>query len=461
MRKHVFFIGIGGYGLSAIARLLKEKGYVVSGSDSQLTDLALDLRKNGVTVYEGHHPDHLVAVDIVVRSSAISDDNPEVQAAHIKGIPVMKRSDFLGEIMQGYIGIGVAGTHGKTTTTAMIAWMLAALDQEPTYIIGGVSKNLGNNAHAGAGKYFVIEADEYDRMFLGLSPTMAVITNIEHDHPDCFPTALDYQMAFHGYCQRVQPQGFILACGDDAGVKKLIGMVKNKRIITYGIEPGNDYQAVDITVNAIGGHNFSLVHHMPTGEKVLTSVELQVPGRHNVRNASAAIAIAHQANQNIQRAARVLRQFTGTGRRFEILGEARGITIIDDYAHHPTEIETTLEGARSRYPQRKIWVVWQPHTFSRTQTLFEAFCNAFSLADHVIVSEIFASREQSTGFSAAQVVEAMHHPSARFIPTLPEITQFLIDNLHEQDVLLVLSAGNANQISRELLAHLSKQEEEL
>ena len=459
MKKHVFFIGIGGTGLSAIARLLQEKGYIVSGSDQQISDLARELINDGIPVYQGHSADHLVGVNLVIRSSAIPDSNPEVQAAQAAHIPVYKRSDILGELMKDQIGIAVAGTHGKTTTTAMIATMFYKLGLDPSYIIGSVSKDLGNNAHYGSGNYFVIEADEYDRMFLGLSPTIAIITNLEHDHPDCYPTFSDYLQAFKAFTEKVTPDGKLFVYRDDTGIQKLIPLITHPAVLTYGISSDCDYQAREIAPNQMGGYHFSVYQNTAQSSTRLITVDLSVPGMHNVMNALVTLGISHSLGFDLQSAANSLTEFSGTSRRFDILGEVNQITIIDDYAHHPTEIQATLQAARSRYPGRKIWAIWQPHTFSRTKILFDEFKNSFTQADHVIVSQIYASREKDDVFTSSQVVDAMLHPDARYIASLKAITDYLVENLSSGDVMLVFSAGDATQVSKDVLSRLTQKEE--
>lgn len=455
MSKHVFIIGIGGTGLSAIARLLSEKGYIVSGSDQHISDLARDLIASGITVYEGHSADHLVGVDQVIRSSAITDNNPEVQAAHAAHIPVYKRSDILGELMVDQKGIAIAGTHGKTTTTAMIATMLQKSGLDPSYIIGSVSKNLGNNAHFGSGDYFVIEADEYDRMFLGLTPTIGVITSLEHDHVDCYPTFSDYLQAFKAFTEKISPDGHLLVYLDDAGSQKLLPLLDHPSVITYGTSAACSYQAKDIQTNQIGGYQFTVYENSNSTTEPIITVNLLVPGLHNVLNALAAIGVAHTLGLDLATAVQALSEFSGTARRFDILGEVNQITIIDDYAHHPTEIQATLQAARSRYPNRKIWAIWQPHTYTRTRILLDEFKNSFNQADQVIVSQIYASREKDDGFSAELVVTAMSHPNALYIPSLDEISNYLIENLSSGDVVLVFSAGDATKISKDVLSRLS------
>lgn len=459
MMKHIFFVGIGGTGLSAIARLLKEKGYLVSGSDQQISDSARDLISAGITVYEGHSADHLKGVDQVIRSSAISDSNPEVQAAHTAHIPVYKRSDILGELMVDQKGIAIAGTHGKTTTTAMIATMLQKLGLDPSYIIGSVSKNLGNNAHFGSGDYFVIEADEYDRMFLGLAPTIGIITSLDHDHVDCYPSFSDYLKAFLDFTEKISPDGHLLVYQDDAGNQKLLPLVAHPSVITYGTSSACDFQAKEIQPNQMGGYQFTVYQNTTSAAEPIISVNLSVPGLHNVLNAISAIVVAHTLGLDLTLAAQALSEFSGTARRFEILGEVNQITIIDDYAHHPTEIKATLQAARSRYPNRKIWAIWQPHTYTRTKNLFDEFKNSFNQADHVIVSQIYASREKDDGFSSEQIVTAMHHPDTRYLPTLEEISDYLLENLFSGDVMLVFSAGDATKISKDVLYRLTQKGE--
>ena len=459
----VHFIGIGGSGLSAIARLLLERGDTVTGSDRVLSPFASELQKAGVTVYVGHHPRNITGADYVVRSSAIPEDNPEVKAAQLAKIPVYKRADFLGQLMTDKTGIAVAGTHGKTTTTAMIAWVLTELERDPSFIIGSTMSNLGVNAHAGKGNAFVIEADEYDRMFLGLKPRIAVVTNLEHDHPDCYPTYEDMHAAFESFVDLLPADGTLIVCADDKGAASLISKARqaSKAVIGYAIQGDMTImspmwiQARSLETNSLGGYRFQVLSNL-SGENTSSKVDLQVPGEHNVRNALAVLAVVELLGLPAQRAAEALAKFSGTDRRFEMRGEVNGVTVIDDYAHHPTEIVATLAAARARYPERRIWAVWQPHTYSRTQILFTEFSRAFKDANEVIVSEVYASREPKQAFTSAEIVSAMPHASARYINTLKEISHYLIKHLQPGDVLLVLSAGDANQISTDVLAGLQE-----
>jgi UDP-N-acetylmuramate--alanine ligase len=459
---HAHLIGIGGSGLSAIARLLLESGYTVTGSDQALSPLAVELQSAGAQVYLGHDASHISGADLVVRSSAIPDDNPEVLAALAAGIPVYKRADFLGQLMQGKTGIAVAGTHGKTTTTAMIAWMLSDLKQDPSFIVGGVLSNLGVNARAGKGQAFAIEADEYDRMFLGLRPVYGVVTNIEHDHPDCYPTPAEFQAAFIEFVRLIPKEGALVACAEDMGAIELMAEARRmgKRVIGYRIsadgrtETGEGAIGRSLRPNAAGGFTFDAVVRLSSLVQYVSTIEMRVPGLHNVRNALAALTVAALLNLPLKEAAQSLSRFSGTGRRFEVKGEVDDIIFIDDYAHHPTEIRATLSAARARYPGKRIWTCWQPHTYSRTRTLFDEFAISFNDADEVVVSEIYASREPRQDFSARQVVKAMRHPSVRFIAELADIRDYLLENLRPGDVLLVLSAGDADGINREILAAL-------
>jgi UDP-N-acetylmuramate--alanine ligase len=457
---HVHLIGIGGSGLSAIARLLKESGYTVTGSDRALSAFAMDLQAAGVTIYIGHHPRNIQGADWVVRSSAIPDDNIEVVAAKRANIPVYKRADFLGKLMADKTGIAVAGTHGKTTTTAMIAFLLSELGRDPSFIVGGMLSNYNVNARSGTGNPFVIEADEYDRMFLGLKPRIEVVTNLEHDHPDCYPTYEDMVSAFESFISLLPQDGILIGCVEDGGAAALLNKARRegRHVIAYNIQAdltinaSQWMQARSLQPNDQGGFTFEATTNI--GELETVHVSLQVPGEHNVRNALAALAVIAALGLPLHEAAAKLSYFKGTGRRFEVKGEKRGILVIDDYAHHPTEIKATLAAARARYPQHRIWAVWQPHTYSRTKTLFYEFTRAFTDADEVIVTEIYPSREPKQDFSSAEVVSAMPHPSVHFMASLEETTEYLLKHLRQNDVLLVLSAGDADQVSANVLAGL-------
>lgn len=456
------FVGIGGSGLSAIARLMKESGYAVTGSDQAMTPFAADLKAAGVKVYIGHQAQNIEGTDWVVRSSAVPDDNPEVVAARNAGIPVYRRADFLGKFMEDKAGIAVAGTHGKTTTTAMIAFELREMGRDPSFIAGGVLSNYGVNARAGRGKEMVIEADEYDRMFLGLKPRIEIVTNVEHDHPDCYPTLEDMMTAFESFVSLLPHDGMLIAGVEDAGASALLSQARRlgRQVMAYAladdvtIKAPRWMQARNPKPNKRGGFDFEAATNV--GSIPSAAVSLQVPGEQNVRNALAALSVVCVLGLSLKDAAKALGKYKGTSRRFEIKGTLKGITVIDDYAHHPTEIKATLAAARTRYPGRRIWAVWQPHTYSRTQTLFNEFVGAFADADAVIVTEIYAAREPRQEFSSRRLVEAMRRESAHFQPTLDDTSDYLLKNLRKNDVLLVLSAGDADQVSAKVLAGLRK-----
>ena len=442
----VHIMGIGGAGMSAIATVLLERGYRVSGSDQMESDVTRALQEQGAQVFIGQRAENVGTVDLVVISSAIRADNAELIAAQERGVPVVKRAPFLGWLLRDNLGIAVAGTHGKTTTTGMLAQILMGAGRDPSFIVGGTLKSIGRAARAGQGREFVVEADEYDRMFLGLSPQIEVILNVEHDHPDCYPTLDDLLAAFQEFIARLPADGWVVACGEDAQANRLA--LAAPRAVRYGFKAVFEWQATDVRSNQLGGVDF-LAHHQGQVQGI---VRLRVPGKHNVLNALAALAVATLLDVPFLTASDALGEFRGVGRRFEVRGEVNGVTIVDDYGHHPTEVKSTLAGARLRYPGQPIWAVLQPHTYSRTKTLLREFAAAFEDADHVIITAIYASRERNTlGISNRDLVAAMSHPDARAIDTLDEVVQYLRAHAQPGDVVITFSAGDANRISAELL----------
>ena len=450
---HIHLIGIGGTGISSIARVLLEKGYVVTGSDRVLSPLALDLEIAGARVFEGHDASNIKGANIVVRSSAIPDSNIEVVAAKQAGIPVLKRSEFLGTVLKDHVGIAIAGTHGKTTTTAMMAFCLNSLGLDPSYIIGGVSKDLSSNAHAGKGKHFVVEADEYDRMFMGLNPEVILLTNVEYDHPDCYPTPAVYVAAFVDFIKTLKPNGLLIACADYPRTAELLpAKPASAHAFTYGFSENADYRAVNSKVNPLGSYDYDVEYQ---GKK-LCKVSLQIPGEHNVRNSLAVLATIHALGLPVEMAALNLHKFSGTGRRFDVIGEAGGITFVDDYAHHPSKIEATLSAARTRFPGRRLVALWQPHTYSRTKTLAADFVRSLEKADVVAVTEVYPAREPVEAFSSAELVARMANKEAFFCKTLEDAILLLEEKLVPGDVLLVLSAGDADTVGKRVLHDLKE-----
>ncbi len=457
--EHIHFIGIGGTGLSAIATVLLEQGYTVSGSDLTESNLFEAVQKAGGTVTLGHMAENISGADLVVRSSAIPENNVEVQAALEAEIPVLKRSEFMGRMMADKEVLAVAGSHGKTTTTSMLVWILSSLGMDPSFIVGGVVRNLGTNARSGQGKQFVIEADEYDYMFWGLNPDRAVITNVEHDHPDIFPTSQSFDEAFEGFVKNLKPDGSLVLCGDDPGALRLKKLLSaDQKLVIYG-SSGNelDYSAENLRVNHNAGTDFE-IRVKASGQESTLPVSIQIPGEHNVLNALAAFVVADGLGLDRQEIARVLGEFQGSERRFDIRGEYQGVLIVDDYAHHPTEIMKTLQAARDTYPTRRIWAVWQPHTYSRTITLFDKFCGSFEKADRVVVLDVYPARESKPeGFRISDLVSSIKHDRVQHVPGIEQAVELLKVELQPADLLLVFTAGDAIEINQQIEKHLSAQ----
>lgn len=441
--QRVHLIGIGGIGLSAIARVLLGQGITVSGSDLSPSPLTDELEKAGAKISVGHRAENVAGADLVVVTSAAPPDNPEIVEARRRSIRVVNRHDYFPELTRGYRTIAIAGTHGKTTTTGMIATLLVAAALDPTAVVGGIIPELGGNARAGHGEYFVVEADEYDRAFLGLTPHIAVVTSIEMDHPDCYRDVEDVAKAFRELMGQVVPGGLVVGCGDAARVAKELSLVRGPRVVTYGAEAGNDWRADEIRVNSDGGSSFTVWQ----GTTSLGRFDLQVPGRHNVLNALAALAVGNEVGVGLEVARTTLHRFRGAARRLEFKGEPGGVVIIDDYAHHPTEIKAGLAAVRARYPGRKIWAVFQPHTYSRTQALLSEFAEAFADADHVIVTDIYAARErENRGVHGSQITDRMKHPDAHFVGSLDETVDYLLQQLSPGDILITLGAGDVHRV---------------
>ena len=448
MSRRVHFIGIGGAGLSAIAHVLNDRGELVTGSDRSLSAYAQALKNAGVEVFIGHHADQVRDADLVIASSSIDTVNVEWIAAQEAQIPVLHRKDFLEELTTGFETIAVAGTHGKTTISGMIAWLLEKTDHDPSFVVGGMLPDFGANGKAGSGRYFVVEADEYDGAFLGLHPTIAVVTSVEHDHPDIYPTIEDVNRAFQDFVHQISE--LLIVNRNDPGSNAL--NVEAIDRITYGMGVEADWQAEEVKPNSAGGMDFLALNN---GE-MLGLVRTRLPGIHNISNALAAMAVGDAVGISFSAMREALTSYHGAGQRFEILGSVGNVTVVDDYAHHPTEIRATLSTAKLRFPNAKIWAVFQPHTYSRLKSLMAAYINAFVDADHVIVTEVFAAREKPNGIIDGETIASkINHPDVRFIDSFDNLVQELADQVRPGEVVVTLSAGDANKVGRMLLDELS------
>ena len=445
--QHIHCIGIGGYGISAIARSLLERGFPVSGSDRNRNALTEALARDGAMIYKGHAADHVQNADLVIATSAVGNEHIEVVAATERGIPVYRRRDILAPLMQGNTVIAVAGTHGKTTTTSMIVHILREYGKDPSYIVGGVLASTGTNARVGKDAIFVIEADEYDNMFLGLEPDIAVITSIEYDHPDFFKSEQDLLDSFGTFIELLRPnQGMLIACAEDIHANRLAKKeqeAKRCRVYTYGLRDGVDFQATHVRADDNGRTCFDWAAENSSGP-----ASLLLPGVHNVLNALAAITVKIAVlGSPVSDALAALETFKSTARRFDVRDEVGGVVVIDDYAHHPTAIKATLEAARMRYPDHEIWAVWQPHMYSRTQQLMGKYMTAFGAADHVVVTDVFAAREDPIpGVNSAWAVSQIQHADVHHTPSLSDAVDLLAKQVESPAVIIIMSAGDAPQI---------------
>lgn len=456
----IHLVGIGGAGLSAIAAVLLDMRMQVSGSDRQSSATTQRLTERGATVFIGQNAENLTGLaveqrpDVVLISSAVDAQNPERCAAEALGLPVVKRDSFLPALLAQRRLIAVAGSHGKTTTTAMIVQVLRAGGVDCGYIIGSEVPHFGSGA-AGMAPEFVLEADEYDRMFLGLRPSIAVITNVEWDHPDCYPTPASFRRAFMQFIETVDREGLIVACTDDEGVRHVLAYAPTRgpRAITYGLGEGVDLRAINVrSVPGLGVEADLVWWYAPEGK-----LEISAPGVHNVRNALAALAVGVSCEVSIDHALAALREYRGSARRFEWKGEASGVTVIDDYAHHPTEVAATLAAARRRYPERRIWAVFQPHTYSRTRHMLYRMGESFEVADRVIVTDIYAAREVDDGsVHARELVAASAHHAIQYIGALRDAADYLAAHVAPGDVVITLGAGDGNKIGEWLLEMLAE-----
>jgi UDP-N-acetylmuramate--alanine ligase len=446
--KRLHFVGIGGIGMSGLAELLKSVGLDVTGSDLALSETTLRLKSLGIQVHQGHRAENTAGADVVIYSSAVNEGNPEVVAARSAGLPVIKRAEMLAEIMRVKRGIAISGAHGKTTTTSMTGAILMAAGLDPTIIVGGRMREVGT-ARLGHGEYLVAEADEFDRSFLALSPMLAVVNNIDLEHLDTYRDLADIQETFARFARSVPFFGAAILGLDDPNVQEIRPLV-SRRVVTFGLTPQADVTVRDLALERTGSRFVATA-----GRDFMGAVSLKVPGLHNVKNALAALAVARELSIPFGIASRALGEFAGVIRRFEKKGERDGVVVVDDYAHHPTEVAATLAAARQAYPERRVVALFQPHLYSRTKDFAATFGAVFLNADVLYVAPIYGSREAPregvTGALVADAATARGHRAARFIANRAEIGKVLEEELKEGDLLLTMGAGDVNQFGEEFL----------
>jgi UDP-N-acetylmuramate--alanine ligase len=453
--QHAHFIGIGGIGMSGIAEILLTQNFKVSGSDLRRSAVTERLASLGATIYEGHNAANIAGATVVVTSSAVSPTNPEVLEARARKIPVIQRAEMLAELMRLKYGIAIAGMHGKTTTTSMVASVLTAGGLDPTIVVGGRVDALGSNARLGATQYLVAEADESDRSFLKLSPILAVVTNLDREHMDTYADMEDVERAFLAFMDKVPFYGAVTACADNPLLASILHRAQ-RRVLTYGMSEGADYR-LEMLPPSPSTEGQSLSRFQVTARGVLMGpFDLLVPGRHNVLNATAAAAIGHQLEIPAGKIAEGLRNFRGVDRRFQKRGEAHGITVVDDYGHHPTEIRATLEAAR-QCGFKHIHVVFQPHRYTRTRDLMDEFAEAFTDADSVFVLPIYAASEEPiSGVTAERLAHRITRPKAKFVEDFPAALTAATKAASEGDLILTLGAGSVSQLAPQLVAALQE-----
>lgn len=451
--RHVHFVGIGGIGMSGIAELLLRLGYQVSGSDLRTSETTKRLVECGACIHVGHQAEWIQGAEVVVTSTAVPADNPEVLAAAATHVPVIQRAEMLAELMRlKRYGIAIAGSHGKTSTTSMVAAVLSEAGLDPTVVVGGKVHSLGSNAKLGDGDFLVAEADESDGSFLKLSPVIEVITNIDLEHLDYYRDLAHIKDVFAQFIDKLPFYGVAVLCGDDANIACLLPRLR-KRVVTYGLTEQTDLQAVDITMEKGRGRFTVLLHGQKMG-----SLCLNRPGRHLIYNSLAALGVARELEIDFEIAARALENFQGVQRRLQTRGEFGGILVIDDYGHHPTEIRATLSAVREGWPERRVVVAFQPHRYTRTAALFANFATAFHGADVLVLTDIYAAGEQVIdGVDSASLCAAIRQHGQKnvvFVPNLVQRPQELLPLLQEGDLLLTLGAGNIVRVGEDIIHEL-------
>ncbi|MBS1804920.1 MAG: UDP-N-acetylmuramate--L-alanine ligase [Acidobacteria bacterium] len=448
--QHAHFIGIGGIGMSGIAEILLNMGFKVSGSDMRRGSVTDRLAQLGATIYEGHKAENVTGSTVVVTSSAVSPNNPEVVEARAHKIPVIQRAEMLAELMRLKYGIAIAGMHGKTTTTSMVATVLAAGGLDPTVVVGGRVDALGSNAKLGTTQYLVAEADESDRSFLKLPPILAVVTNLDREHMDTYRDMADVENAYLAFMDKVPFYGAVTACADNPALAAILPRAQ-RRVFRYGTNSEAEYRLQFMSPRPGCFSCFQV--HVPGA--VLGPFELHVPGRHNALNATAAVAIAHQLEVESSQIAAGIASFRGVDRRFQIRGRVHGITVVDDYGHHPTEIRATLAAAREYCQDGRIHVIFQPHRYTRTRDLLDEFGGAFGDANRVFVLPIYAASEEPLpGITAELLTSKITQPQADFVPDFPSAISAVTAAAREGDLIMTLGAGSVSQLGPQILAEL-------
>jgi UDP-N-acetylmuramate--alanine ligase len=450
--KRVHFVGVGGVGMSGIALVLKNMGFEVTGSDAKESDATRKLAEAGIRVSIGHDAANCADAQVVVYSSAVHSENPELACARAKEIPVIRRAEMLAELMRMKFSVAISGSHGKTTVTSMVAHLMERAGLDPTSVIGGRVMGADAGARLGQSQYLVAEADESDRSFLALYPTIAVVTNIEREHLDVYHDLADIKREFVRFVNRVPFYGAIVLCMDSPAVRSIRNRAK-RRVVTYGVEAPADIRVKDVQL-----YGFSSAFTLLYGGKEVGRFNLPVPGMHNVANALAALATGNELGIGFEAMAQAMAVFSGVHRRLEKLGEKNGIVVYDDYGHHPTEVRVTLEALRHAFPDRRILVVFQPHRYTRTKALAEEFGTCFAAADELILTKIYAASEpEIPGVDATLIlraVEAAGRPGVSYVPELADVSGVLAGKLRKGDVVLISGAGNICTIGEEILAKL-------
>jgi UDP-N-acetylmuramate--alanine ligase len=453
--RKLHFVGIGGIGMSGIAEILLDQGFKVSGSDRALSEVTERLQHLGASIFEGHRTNNIASdVDTVVYSSAVQPDNPEILEAQRRKIPIVRRAEMLAEVMRLKYGIGIAGTHGKTTTTSMTSLVLMEGGLDPTVIVGGKLSGLGGtNARLGRGEFIVVEADEYDRSFLSISPTIAVLTTLETDHLDCYRDLEDIKSAFIQFANKVPFYGFIVLCLDEPALLDIMPSLSKKKIITYGLNPQADVQAVDIRHK-----DNTTTYTIIRANKELGTITLQVPGKHNVQNSLGAIAVGLELGVPFEKIKSGIEKFAGVYRRWEKKGEVNGIAVYDDYAHHPTECRATLSGVKSGW-RRRVVCVFQPHLYSRTRDFYEDFGKSFLLSDVLVVTDIYPAREEPiqgvTGELIMNAAKQFGHKDVHYVADKKQVPAFLKTIVKSGDIVITMGAGDIWKYGEEFLKQYS------